>query len=884
MLDTLEEILQQGLAPSPGARAIGIDACQPAPFLPPGEVALAEKAVMIAREQEQMVGAPRKQRGGPAQKHFLSDEGRQLILDHYDSQPKTIDWLVEQLSPPGQRIPRHVIIKWAGQLDIARAKDPPWSKDDERYLRNALHHVGPKAIARTLGRTETAVRIKAKRLGLRKIVTGGGFTLRAVCRGLGVDHHQVERWMVNGWFSGTRRDSNRRGKQRGDIWYYTAESIRELVRRHPEEIDRRRVDWTWLIEILVGPPTEEQSASQACSLQVPRPARSAYAPISDTAHDLVVTYYNGGLRRTEALAEILGAAPDEVTTWAVLLGLEQSSLHPPHIHEQGRKGRASTGSRQRGNSQVSQSLHHLLETRFNGDPGATQALADDLDLTVEEVIALAEAAGLSTLQQAHPGGSESGSTDNRSKRATAGAGVPQVQDYGSDDLIPLQAQVLLALRYGDDEIEQLAQELTRLLEADAVPIGTDLVHSWARRLGLRTRYRPSKARAVRAQAKRASRRRGIIVPLQLDAREWTYLLPADTDQTFRPDDTAPALSTVEEIRLGYLVRLGTLERGKNAIEQNLLVIEEGLRAEDRLASALLPLLWAQALARLGQGVSLEALLTVGRCGLDEAIFQFDYADSLPLFNCALPAIAEEMECLIALTSASHPEWWQPRALHRFERIADASYRLARARGRAPTIGEIASALSLTQDHVEKTLRLAIEAEGANEEIEVGAGSRRGKVTDGQVEAAFMKTCGQHSKEIIRELAEVLPLTPLTVQVKFYTLRLHTRIAERDRRREMAKQRVEARRAQGPAHLPKGHFLWDVVVDGRKQRWSLDRPYGTLAGTLFEGSRILFEGRLYEASRIFYSTLVVSGVEAEATSSEPRVDEEPLSASGSHHAA
>ena len=877
MLDTLQEILKQGVAPSPGAHAIGIDACQSVPYLSPGEVALAEKAVMIAREQEQMVGAPRKQRGGPTQKYILSAEGRQLILDHYDSQPKTIDWLVEQLSPPGQLIPRHVVIKWAGQLDIARAKDPPWSKDDERYLRNALHHVGPKAIARTLGRTETAVKIKAKRLDLRKIVTGGGFTLRAVCRGLGVDHHQVERWMVNGWFGGTRRDSNRRGKQRGDIWYYTAESIRELVRQHPEEIDRRRVDWTWLIEVLVGPPTAEQSASQARSLQVPRPARSAYAPISDTAHDLVVTYYNGGLRRTEALAEILGAAPDEVTTWAVVLGLEQPSLHHPHLHEQGRKGRAHAGSRKRGGSQVSQSLHHLLETRFNGDPGATQALADDLGLTVAVVIALAEAAGLGTLPQANPGGSASGSTDVRSKRATAGAGIRQAQDHASLDLIPLQAQVLLALRYGDgdDEIERLAQELTRVLEADAAPIGTDLVHSWARRLGLRARHRPHKAQAVRAPVKHASRRQAAIVPLRLDAGELARLLPAPIDQALRPDDTAPALSTVEEIRLGYQVRLGTLERGKAAGERNPSLIEEGMRAEARLASALLPLLWAQATARLGRGVSLEALLTVGRCGLDEAIFQFDYADSLPLYNCALPAIAEEMERLIALTSASHPEWRRPRVLHRYARIADASYRLARAWGRAPTAGEIALVLSLTEDQVEKTLRFVIEAEGRDEEDEGEAGSRRGKVTDGQVEAAFMKTCGRRSSEIIRELAEVLPLTPLTVQVKFYTLRLHTRIAERDRRREMAKHRVEARRAEGPTHLPTGHFLWDVVVDGRKQRWALDRPYGTLADTLFEGSRMLFEGCLYEVSRVFYSTLVVSRVEADASSSETHGSEDPL---------
>src|SRR5947209_935727 len=110
------------------------------------------------------------------------------------------------------------------------------------YLRNSVRRYGLKKIAKALGRTETSVKIKAKRLGIRKIVTGDGYTMRAVCRGLGVDHHVVERWLVNEWFWGERRESRRHGRQRGDTWYFTPEAIRELVRQHPEEVDLRRVD------------------------------------------------------------------------------------------------------------------------------------------------------------------------------------------------------------------------------------------------------------------------------------------------------------------------------------------------------------------------------------------------------------------------------------------------------------------------------------------------------------------------------------------------------------------------------------------------------------------------------------------------------------------
>jgi hypothetical protein len=224
-----------------------------------------------------------------------------------------------------------------------------------------------------------------------------------------------------------------------------------------------------------------------------------------------------------------------------------------------------------------------------------------------------------------------------------------------------------------------------------------------------------------------------------------------------------------------------------------------------------------------------------------------------------------MELLIASTSASLTFARHPKNLRLFARIADASCRLARAQGRAPTIKAIAEALALAQEQVERTLRFVTEASRVDEESEDAVGRGRGKVSDAQFVAAFMKTQGQRSSDIIKELAKVLPLTAFTVQVKFYTLRLHTRMAERDRRRERANLRAEALRAAGPVHLPRGHFLWDAVVDGNKQRWSLDMPYGKLADTLSTGSQILFEGRLYSTERVYYSTLVVCSVEAGATS-------------------
>lgn len=72
--------------------------------------------------------------------------------------------------------------------------------------------------------------------------------MRGLCLGLGCDHHTVERWLQKGWLKGTKRHTERTR----DMWYFTDQSIRDFVRKHPNEIDPRRADWLWLVDVLVG--------------------------------------------------------------------------------------------------------------------------------------------------------------------------------------------------------------------------------------------------------------------------------------------------------------------------------------------------------------------------------------------------------------------------------------------------------------------------------------------------------------------------------------------------------------------------------------------------------------------------------------------------------
>jgi hypothetical protein len=106
-------------------------------------------------------------------------------------------------------------------------------------------------IAKYLHRTKTAVKLKAKRLGVSK-GTQEGYTLGGLCLALGCDHHKVQKWIERGWLTGRRRKSERTTSQGGDMWLFVDKDIRKFVIAHPNEIDQRRVDFLWLVDLLAG--------------------------------------------------------------------------------------------------------------------------------------------------------------------------------------------------------------------------------------------------------------------------------------------------------------------------------------------------------------------------------------------------------------------------------------------------------------------------------------------------------------------------------------------------------------------------------------------------------------------------------------------------------
>ncbi len=134
-------------------------------------------------------------------------------------------------------------------MGLSRPKDRPWSTEEQSYLEANYHRVSVKAMARKLGRSPTAVKLKAKRLSLRKY--GEGYTALSLAEALGADPHWVLARIRSGRLRATPRHTERTPNQGGDSWLITDEAFIDFLREYPYEIDLRKVDSLWFMDLIV---------------------------------------------------------------------------------------------------------------------------------------------------------------------------------------------------------------------------------------------------------------------------------------------------------------------------------------------------------------------------------------------------------------------------------------------------------------------------------------------------------------------------------------------------------------------------------------------------------------------------------------------------------
>lgn len=146
------------------------------------------------------------------------------------------------------RVPRWAVNRRAALLGLSRPKEKPWSEQEQSYLEGNFHRVSVKAMARKLGRSPTAVKLKAKRLGIRKYAEG--YTALSLAAALGVDPHWVLARIRSGKLRASHRHTDRTPQQGGVSWLITEAAFIEFLAGYPYEIDLRKVDTLWFMDLV----------------------------------------------------------------------------------------------------------------------------------------------------------------------------------------------------------------------------------------------------------------------------------------------------------------------------------------------------------------------------------------------------------------------------------------------------------------------------------------------------------------------------------------------------------------------------------------------------------------------------------------------------------
>ena len=192
-------------------------------------------------------------------KYLVTPEAHEAIRRAYQGETGNgeIRELAKALGLPRWKITKHAI----DQGWITRSKkEPDWTERELGILERSAHR-SPAIIQRHLARvgfhrSELGIVLKRKRM--RFLQNLDGHSGRAVAECFGVDEHCVTRWISLGYLKAKQRGTKRTTIQGGDIYYIKDEWIREFVVNTVSEIDFRKVDKYWLVDLLTDGAREEE--------------------------------------------------------------------------------------------------------------------------------------------------------------------------------------------------------------------------------------------------------------------------------------------------------------------------------------------------------------------------------------------------------------------------------------------------------------------------------------------------------------------------------------------------------------------------------------------------------------------------------------------------
>ncbi len=134
-----------------------------------------------------------------------------------------------------------------------------WNKQELEYLEENYNKLSVRVIAEQLHKSRNSVTAKAHRMGITSRVKGkdGWFSMAEVAQIFGVDAGWIRRRLNNGLKMEREPYDPMRQPEKGSYapWRVSEESLRDFIRKYPEELIGHNVDFVMLVDILAGVKT-----------------------------------------------------------------------------------------------------------------------------------------------------------------------------------------------------------------------------------------------------------------------------------------------------------------------------------------------------------------------------------------------------------------------------------------------------------------------------------------------------------------------------------------------------------------------------------------------------------------------------------------------------
>ena len=197
---------------------------------------------------------PGRTKAQSRRRYVFNDQIDQFIREIYLNHRATKTRLGIRLLAKKVGVPHWALKKRARELGLSRTKETPWSERELEILaRNAWmsdERIRLKLKAAGYARTATAIHLKLKRLKFKH--DGSFYSANGLAQALGIDSHAVTRWIKSGHLKAKFRGTARTELQNGDIYLIHEKDVRRFILEHPTDIDLRRVDQLWFLDLLTN--------------------------------------------------------------------------------------------------------------------------------------------------------------------------------------------------------------------------------------------------------------------------------------------------------------------------------------------------------------------------------------------------------------------------------------------------------------------------------------------------------------------------------------------------------------------------------------------------------------------------------------------------------